>query len=544
MDPERTKTLVQNSGSLNETYLGYDTSIHGIPENLTLADHYRLLNALTIGPVGHGKTQLMVHAMLQDAEKGRGFCFINPKGGAIDQLLAKLPDRRLDDVIYINPEKDRVPAINVLEPHITAAMPENQRDRQVDIITSELIALFRRLSESWGDRFGMNLETLLRAHIRRNITHDEQNTLMDVFECVIDDDALIDLMDRTHHPVIRKQLENMELLSEKEMEPLERRINKLVQSDTVRRFITQPQNTVNVREALDQDKIILVDVQQGTLGTDIASLIGSIVITQLWSAVQSRITTSESERTPYYLFLDETRLFSSEGSNLEDMLSQGREYKFGVWLAAQYLNQLDRELRRALKNNCRTKIFFNPAGSEDTHNIVQMLHGIEKHQLTGLGKYRAVIQAPSEHDHRSAEVVSTYPPWETDHDTAEDRKETLVAQYDSLEAYHGLHSLTPSDGPHATAGGEQHTELLTRAYEYFESDGIPITIQRQNGDEKSDEPCFIPIHRQTLRSNPLRLINPPRYCRTGVVRANRIAKYTSSLTRARGHDSHISSTTR
>jgi hypothetical protein len=486
MEPEQVQALIQNSGYRDDTLLGYDTSIHGIPENIALSDHYRLLNVLTIGPIGYGKTQLMIHSMLQDSEKGRGFCFINPKGGAIDQLLAKLPDDRLEDVIYINPDQQRVPAINVLEPHVSPAMSDSQRDRQVDILVSDLVSLFKRLSENWGDRFGLNLETLLRAHIRLNIDRDEQNTLMDVFQCVIDEDALIELMDRVHHPVIRKQLENMHALTEKEMEPLERRINGFIQSDTVRRFITQPQNSINIRKALDQDEIILVDVQKGTIGSDVAALIGSIVITQLWAAAQSRITLREADREPYYLYLDEASTFSSEGSNLEDMLSQGREYKLGCWIASQYLNQLDTALRRALKNNCRTKIFFNPSGSEDVPQIVHMLQGIEAHQLTALGKYRAAVQAPSEQQHRPAELFTTYPPWQMDHEQATGRKTMILEQYEVLEEHTGLDRVRPSEGYHQTAGTDGHRELLTTAFNHFTQQNVPVNILRQTGDEKPD----------------------------------------------------------
>jgi len=142
MNPEETRNLIENTDSLDATFLGTRTSQLGVEENVSIDDDKRLLHTLTIGPTGYGKTQLMVHAVLQDIYKGHGLCLVNPKGDAISELLAKLPDDRLDDIVYVNPARDRAPGINVLEPYTTEAMNEAQVENQKEIIVSDLIDLF------------------------------------------------------------------------------------------------------------------------------------------------------------------------------------------------------------------------------------------------------------------------------------------------------------------------------------------------------------------------------------------------------------------
>lgn len=485
MDSEQTRTIIRNADSFQSTFLGYRTSSLDVEENIELPDRHRFMHVLNVGPTGYGKTQLMLHTALQDAQKDHGLCVINPKGDAIDEFIAKLPEDRWDDVVYINPAGEEVTPINVLEPHITEEMTPAQRENQKEIIVSDMIALFRRYSENWGDRFGRVLETLLRAHIDLNIRHDAGKTLLDVFRCVVNDEALADLIDQTHDEVVREQLVRVrEDMGSYEMEPLQRRLNDFVMNPTVRRVIAAKESGIDFREALNDGNIILVDIQKGDVGDMVAKLVGSVVITKVWAAAQSRIAQPEADRTPFFLFCDELQNFSGEGSNFTKILSEAREYRLGCWLATQYLHQLSTEMRRAVANNCRTKIIFNPAGSEDVTRIANMLNGVDKTTLKALGKYRAVVQKPAEEQHQPAIVFDTYPPWtvDADHITTIKREgiHATQQQADTL--------LSQTLGRDASAGGERHRELLAAAKDYLEQEpGVQVNLLYQEaGDEKPD----------------------------------------------------------
>ncbi|WP_207587090.1 type IV secretion system DNA-binding domain-containing protein [Halomontanus rarus] len=485
MQPGDARQLITHSGDLTDTYLGSTESSLGIEEHVGLSDKHRLLHVLNLGPTGYGKSQLMVHAALQDAYKGHGLCIINPKGGLIDEFLTKLPEDRREDVIYVNPNRQRCPAINVLEATVTPNMRQGERDLQYSIILDDLIAVFRRLSGDWGERWGRNLRTLLRAHLHLN-TRGEQNTLMDVFDCVRNADDMTALLDRVHHPLLYEELQEIHALSDREMEPLQRRFRDFLESETIRRIITQPENHIDFQQVLDDRQILLVDVQKGTIGTTAATLIGSIFLTKIWSAAQARITQPADQRTPFYLYVDELHTFANEGGNFQNILSEAREYKLGCWLATQYLRQLPTTLRSALLNNCRTKLLFNPSGSEDIAQLTDLVSGVSRDQLTGLGKYRAVVQPPAEQEHQDATIFDTYPPWTVDPERGDGIKTMLLEQYPVLSTEDTTSAVAGRKGTAGSAGGEAHAKLLEAAYHYFTAEGWDVTILHQDGGSKPD----------------------------------------------------------
>jgi hypothetical protein len=492
MKPEDVKNLIENSDEFTTTFLGTRTSQLGVEENVGIEDSKRSIHVLNTGPTGYGKTQLMIHAALQDAYKDQGFCLINPKGDAINQIIAKLPEDRLDDVVYINPGGKQVPSINVLEPHITEDMTQMHKENQKEIIVSDLIDLFKRQSENWGDQFGRVLETLLRAHLDLNIYHNESNSLLDVFQCVINQDALVDLIDRTQDQVIREQLVRIrEDMTSYELEPLQRRLNDFVMNATIREVVASEESGVNFREAVNQEKIILVDIQKGEVGSTVSELVGSIIITKVWAAAQSRITQKPEDRTPFYLYVDELQNFGSEGSALSTMLSEAREYRLGCWLATQYLSKLDTQMRRAVVNNCRTKIIFNPTGSDNENRIAGLLNNVSKNELKSLGKYRAALQAPAEQSQSDAVIFDAYPPWNGDRDRVPDIKQQQAITTSSNGANA---QVSQSLGKGKNAGGEAHKELLATAKQRLEErEGIQVNLLYQDtGDDKPDGKVILP----------------------------------------------------
>ncbi len=485
MKPVKVKNLIERSSNVETTYLGTRTSTLGVEENIGLNDDYRNMHVLNIGPTGYGKSQLLSHVALQDSQKDRGLAILNPKGEMIDEFIAKLPEERLDDIIYINPAQEPVTPINVLEPHISDKMSTAQKENQKEIIVSDLIDLFKRQSENWGDQFGRVLETLLRAHLDLNIKQGESKTLVDVFRCVIQEEPLTELIDRTQDSVIREQLVRVkEDMTSYEMEPLQRRLNDFVMNPTIRRVIGAEESGVDFRKAVNHGKIVLVDIQKGEIGGTVSELVGSIVITKIWAAAQSRITQPAEQRTPFFLYVDELQNFAGEGSNFTKILSEAREYRLGCWLATQYLHQLAPEMRRAVTNNCRTKIVFNPSGSEDINKLAGMLQGIDKKELKSLGKYRAVIQKPSEKDQRDAIIFDTYPPWEADYSEVEKIKTSQAAPRTSKKTQV---ELDQSLGNQANAGQEKHQELLAAAKQDLENRGFQVNLLYQGQEEEKPD---------------------------------------------------------
>lgn len=347
----------------------------------------------------------------------------------------------------------------------------------------ENMGMFRRLTDKWGERWPRNLRSLLSAHVGLNVHHGEHNTLLDLYRCITDTSELADLIDRTPDTVTRTQLGELAGLSQREREPLKRRVSDLVENETVRTIIAQRDSDISFRDALADQQIILVDAQDGQIGNWAASIIGSVVLTQLWSAAAARSALSPEDRPPYHILIDEIQEVISEADHIRRMLSQCREFNVSITAATQYLDDLDPAMQRALLNNTLTKVVFTPGASEDLNTFTTMMNGLSKDNLSSLGKYRPAVQLPAAKTLPPAKVVDTYPPSSVNPGTVEERKEKLP-RHGVSESHTGL-DVDLGDG--ANAGGKKHKELLTTAKEQLEERGFKVTLLDQGtGDDIPD----------------------------------------------------------
>jgi energy-coupling factor transporter ATP-binding protein EcfA2 len=484
MNPEEAQTLIASAGQLDRTFLGTRKTAMGVEENIAVEDDKRRLHTMVTGPTGSGKTNFLQTVFLQDIRKG-GAAFLNPKGEAIDQIIAKLPEDRLNDVEYINPGKERCPAINLLSPEAGDQTGETGRERHRKIVVSNVMALFRRLSDDVGERWPRNLRSLLNAHVSLNLANGEQNTLMDVYETVEDDEKLVDLMNRVTDQVTKKQLEEVKELSDREKQPLLRRLSDLLENKVVRRIITQPESTISFREAMAEEKIILIDAQGGNVGDWAARILGSVVLTQLWSATATRQNQAKEDRPYFAIHVDEVQEFISEADHLKRMLSQCREYNVSITLATQMLDDIDNSLEKAMLNNANTKVVFAPSASNSLPTYSRIMNGLSKSELSQLGQYRPAVQRPAEEEMPQAVTIQTYPPWEIDEQVLENRKEDLVEKNPALTET--TPDTSTSTGDTAASGGETHEQLLKQAKQYleFEQD-VHVNIQHQDGEKRPD----------------------------------------------------------
>lgn len=482
MTPEEACQFLTDNTS-RKTFLGTRLSRLGDIEHVGVHDKDRIRHTVVTGPTGQGKSNLLLSMAIQDAQK-TGFCFLNPKGGVIRELIAKLPRHRLDDVIYINPNRDRCPAINLLEPEIHEGMSRQERTHQRQIVTSATMGLFRRLTEDWGERWPRNLRSLISAHASLNASHGEENTLMDIYQCITDSDELVRLMDRVSDPVTRTHLEEVKMLSNREKKPLLRRLSDIIENETVRNIVAQPRSDISFHNALLNQKIVLVDAQGGHVGDWAASIIGSVVLSKLWSATAARSSLPPEQHQPFHIYVDEVQEFVSEADHIRRMLSQCREFNVSITAATQYLADLDPTMQRALLNNTASKVVFSPGASQDLSTYTTLMNGLSKSELSQLGQYRPAIQRPAKDVLPPAVTVRTYSPWDWEQEDADNRIKQLLTQYQPALA----DSIPTVTGPGDNAGGEQHRQLLEQAKDWFESEKAAEVrlLYQEPGTEKPD----------------------------------------------------------
>ena len=99
-----------------------------------------------VGPTGVGKTTLIAGQILADAGAGRGVVFIDPKGDAVTDIIARLPEQAAGKVVLFDPgDRAAPPCLNVLQ--------GDGSGTDTDMIVDNVTGIFRRIFAGyWGPR--------------------------------------------------------------------------------------------------------------------------------------------------------------------------------------------------------------------------------------------------------------------------------------------------------------------------------------------------------------------------------------------------------
>ncbi len=343
----------------------------------------RRKHAYIIGKTGSGKSTLIANMAIDDIRKDRGVGIIDPHGDLSETILNYIPRRRLNDVVYLEPfDLDRVFALNVLE-------VKNQEQR--DLVTSGIVAIFYKLyRDSWGPR----LEYILR-NVIMTLLEVEGATLVDVLRLLTDTEWRSRVVDRLQDVVLKNfwihEFDRMpEKLRLEAVSPIQNKVGQFVSSRMIRNIIGASKSTIDLQQIMDEGKILILNLSQGKLGEDNASLLGAMVITQMQLAVMNRSFVSEEERRDFFLYVDEFQNFAT--SSFIKILSEARKYRLCLTLANQYIGQLEEDIEKAIFGNVGTLISF-VVGASDAELLSGEFGEIySENDLVSLGKYEIVLK--------------------------------------------------------------------------------------------------------------------------------------------------------
>ncbi|MDA2925667.1 type IV secretion system DNA-binding domain-containing protein [Acidobacteria bacterium AH-259-G07] len=319
----------------------------------------RLAHMYIIGKTGTGKTTLLETMVRQDIENGEGFALLDPHGDLIERVLPAISKFRPHDVVYFNvPDLAKPLGFNPLERVPVAKRP---------LAASGLLEAFKKI---WDDSWGPRTEHILRNALLALLDQPEA-TLADILRLL--DDYTFRMKAMTH--VSNEHVKDFWLREYKRwsvrfrsmaIAPIENKVGAFLANPLLHRILTQPKSAFDVRQLMDEKKILLVNLAKGKIGEDTAALLGSLLVATIGFAALRRADVPEKERQDFYLYLDEFQNFTT--LSLANMLSEVRKYKVGLVLAHQYISQLDTEVRDAILGNVGTIISFR-IGMLDTKII-------------------------------------------------------------------------------------------------------------------------------------------------------------------------------
>lgn len=334
-----------------------------------------------IGKTGTGKSTLLANMAINDLKNNEGLCVIDPHGDLIDILLDYIPSHRINDVIYFNPaDPERTVQINLFE-------GENVAHRE--LIASGIISVFYKLyGYSWGPR----LEYILRNTLL-TLLKVENSRMSDILELLTNDKFRANIVDSLDDPILKSfWVDEFNKLNERQrtdqISSILNKVGQFVSSPLVRNVVNARTSSFSIEDLMKDGKILLVNLSQGQLGEDNATLLGSMLITKIQLAAMARVNVKEEERRDFYLYVDEFQNFAT--TSFTKILSEARKYRLNLVLANQYIAQIPEEVQKAIFGNCGSMISF-VMGAEDANVFNKEFGGLYSNEdLVSLGRYQVV----------------------------------------------------------------------------------------------------------------------------------------------------------
>lgn len=367
----------------------------GTTTEIGLTEEERETHMYIIGRTGSGKTTMMFSMAKNDIEKGQGMAFLDPHGDAAEDLISIIPEKRLNDLIYINPTDLKYPiGINLLE--LTPGLDEDEAELEKEVVAEGVISLFRKVFSKEENTNAHRIEYILRNAIYTAFT--------------VPDRTIFTVYDLLNNPPFQKQViaklkdENLKNFWKfefgragdyqvvKMVGGVTAKIGRFLFSPTAKRILEQKKSTINFDEIMQQGKIVICNLSQGKLGEDTSRLLGTTIMTKIQQATLKRANLPESKRKPFYLYVDEFQNFATH--SFTKILSEGRKYKLRVIIAEQSTSQQDdRNIVNVILANVTTVVCFRTANYIDEELMLnQFAPYVDKGDIANLPKYNFFIK--------------------------------------------------------------------------------------------------------------------------------------------------------
>lgn len=362
-----------------------DSTYPGNQRPMAIDIEARLRHLHVLGPTGTGKSNLLANLVTGDLAAGLGVILLDPKVGLCDAVLERIPQSRRHDVIVFDPADTDCPV--GLNPLRTA------KGVSAEVVVENLVGTFKSLyRHSWGPR----LDDILRAALL-TLAGVEGTTLCEVPLILSDPNYRRRIVGQLDDPI---GLESFwawyENLSDAERQtvvgPVLNKVRAFTMRPRIRSIIGQSKPRLQMSDVIANGKILVCSLATGLLGEEAASLLGALIVAELWHATTARAGLPASQRPPVMGVLDEFQNFVSLPTPMPSMLAEARGLGLGLTLAHQHLDQLDKDVQSAVLSNARSRVVFQLPASDARVMTREMGDLLSADDLQGLGQYEVACQ--------------------------------------------------------------------------------------------------------------------------------------------------------
>jgi len=402
-------------------YRGVDSPIRMKPKD-------RQRHMYVIGKSGSGKSVLISNLAKQDIEAGHGVCVVDPHGDLVDTILSYIPENRMEDVIYFDPsDTERPMGLNMLE---------YKDEEQKDFAVQDMMAIFMKLfpPEMIGPMFEHNMRNVMLT-----LMADKENpgTIIDIPAMFTNDEFQKYKVSKLKDPIVRSFWEE-EMAKTADAQKSEMlgymvsKVGRFVENEMLRNIIGQQKSAFDVRDVMDNKKILLINLAKGKTGEINSSLLGLILVSKIQMAAMGRADLPEEKRNDFFLYIDEFQNFVTD--SIATILSEARKYRLDLIIAHQYIGQLvdnsgSTQIRDAVFGNVGTIISFK-IGVDDAETLAAEFAPVfNEYDVINIDKYQAYIKLLIDNAAAKPFQMKTYPPPEGSEEKVAKLKEYSRLKY-------------------------------------------------------------------------------------------------------------------
>ena len=374
----KSKAAPAPTDSANEgIYIG-ENDYRGITKKFQISTKDRQRHFYIVGQTGVGKSWLLANMALQDIKAGKGVCFIDPHD-TFEMILERIPPERVEDVIYFDPGMvDRPMGFNVME---------CEREDQKDFVTSSIINLMYKLYDPYKTGIvGPRFEHAIR-NIMLTVMTEPGATFIEIVRCLTDPSYVQQLLPKVADPMVKRywtdQIANTNEFHKSEvLDYIVSKFGRFITNTMMRNIIGQSTSSFNFRQAMDEGKILIINLAKGSIGEENSAFLGLVLIPKILIAAMSRQDTPEPLRKDFYLYVDEFQNFATQ--DFAVIMSEARKYHLNLIVGNQFISQMDDEIKNAVFGNVGSICSFRVGISDASFLVNQFKPTFNEHDLLNL----------------------------------------------------------------------------------------------------------------------------------------------------------------
>jgi hypothetical protein len=359
----------------------------GVERGVNISDEDRMRHMYLIGKTGTGKSKLLEDWILQDMKEGRGLCFIDPHGDAVEELLQLVPPERAEDVIYFNPfDTERPMGLNLLE-----AKTEDQKHFAATAVINMMYKLFDPYKTGIvGPRFEHAIRNAMLT-----VMCEEGNTFIEVMRIMTDSKFVQELLPKVQDPIVRRYwtdqiAQTADFHKSEVLDYTVSKFGRFVTNRTIRNIIGQSKSSFSFREIMDQGKILFINLSKGELGEENSSFLGLILVPRLLMAAMSRADIPEEQRRDFFLYVDEFQNFATP--DFAQILSEARKFRLALCVANQFIGQIEEDVKNAIFGNIGTLMCYRVGVSDANYLAREYAPTFSEDDLLNIEKYHIYVK--------------------------------------------------------------------------------------------------------------------------------------------------------